>query len=103
MGLGKNPVMKDLIFVDEKLLQKMNASVAKKFERLMFEDCSSELRAGIIARDRDFIGKSFYALGNHVMSELFLHRTNQSHSKAPFEYFDKKRFEAFVKEAMQLK
>ena len=103
MGLGKNPVMKGLILIDEELLRKTNAAVAEQFERLMFEECSDELRAGIIARDRDFIGQSFHALGKHVMSELFLHQTNQSHSKAPFEFFDIKRFETFVKEAIQLK
>ena len=88
MGLGKNPVMKGLILVDEELLRKMNVTVAETFERLMFDECSDALRAGIIARDRDFMGQSFHALGKHVMSELFLHQTNQSHSKAPIEVFD---------------
>ena len=97
-GLSLNPSLKSMTNLTAAERDTINKSMAATFERLMMEDCRTEVIAAMKADGDAAIRVGFEVMGRRAAEQLMSDPASDAEMGKLSNYLDAPRWEAFVKE-----
>jgi hypothetical protein len=96
--MSRYPDVSSMVKVEDAERQRITKQAGGIFERLMVDNCGSELQLALRKSGTDAIGKSFEVLGQTAMSALLQHPAVNAESAAVMSGVDLDRFARSLKE-----